>query len=131
MSRIRPFEARDLFRFNRINLDHFTETYAATYYLHYLSVWPDLSYIATSPHAHSSLNDDGDLGEPTPQGYLIGKAEGEKKERHGHVTAVTVAPEARRLGLAEKMMALLEQASSDSYDVSRARVPLKALQLGN
>ncbi len=31
---------------------------------------------------------------------VIGKAEGEGEEWHGHVTAVTVAPEYRRQGLA-------------------------------
>ncbi|CAO1613517.1 unnamed protein product [Sympodiomycopsis kandeliae] len=49
-------------------------------------------------------------------GYLFGKGEGNKKERHGHVTAVTVAPEFRRLGLAQKMMQLLEIASDFLYD---------------
>ena len=39
---------------------------------------------------------------------VIGKVEGEKELWHGHVTAVTVAPESRRLGLATKLMAQLE-----------------------
>ena len=43
----------------------------------------------------------------------MGKAEGkvEREEWHGHVTAVTVAPEFRRLGLAAKLMAGLEDIS--------------------
>jgi N-terminal acetyltransferase B complex catalytic subunit len=45
---------------------------------------------------------------------VIGKAEGQGLEWHGHVTAITVAPEYRRLGLARKMMDLLELVS-DSY----------------
>lgn len=36
-------------------------------------------------------------------------------EHHGHVTAITVAPEYRRLGLARKMMNLLELVSDDVY----------------
>lgn len=36
-------------------------------------------------------------------------------EWHGHVTALTVAPEYRRLGLARKMMNLLEMVSDESY----------------
>jgi ribosomal protein S18 acetylase RimI-like enzyme len=34
-------------------------------------------------------------------GYMLGKAEGEGKLWHGHVSAVTVAPQYRRLGLAK------------------------------
>lgn len=41
----------------------------------------------------------------------MGKAEGTGKNWHGHVTAITVAPEYRRLGLADGMMNLLEQVS--------------------
>ncbi len=36
-------------------------------------------------------------------------------EWHGHVTALTVAPEYRRLGLARKMMHLLELVSDEIY----------------
>ena len=32
---------------------------------------------------------------------VMGKAEGRDRELHGHVTAITVAPEYRRLGLAD------------------------------
>jgi N-terminal acetyltransferase B complex catalytic subunit len=46
---------------------------------------------------------------------VIGKAEGSGNEWHGHVTAITVAPEYRRLGLARKMMDLLERVSDDVY----------------
>jgi ribosomal protein S18 acetylase RimI-like enzyme len=46
---------------------------------------------------------------------VIGKAEGNSLEWHGHVTALTVAPEYRRLGLARKMMNLLEMVSDESY----------------
>jgi N-terminal acetyltransferase B complex catalytic subunit len=46
---------------------------------------------------------------------VIGKAEGVSTEWHGHVTALTVAPEYRRLGLARKMMDLLELVSDSIY----------------
>jgi N-terminal acetyltransferase B complex catalytic subunit len=39
----------------------------------------------------------------------MGKAEGRGENWHGHVTAVTVAPEYRRQGLAQKLMGLLEE----------------------
>ncbi|KAF9545455.1 N(alpha)-acetyltransferase 20, NatB catalytic subunit, partial [Lunasporangiospora selenospora] len=46
----------------------------------------------------------------------MGKAEGKGTDWHGHVTAITVAPEYRRLGLAEGMMTLLERVSEHPYD---------------
>lgn len=46
-------------------------------------------------------------------GYIMGKAEGSvpREEWHGHVTALSVAPEFRRLGLAAKLMEMLEEIS--------------------
>ncbi|CAG8502300.1 4133_t:CDS:2 [Scutellospora calospora] len=45
----------------------------------------------------------------------MGKAEGRGKEWHGHVTAITVASEYRRIGLADGMMKLLENVSDKIY----------------
>lgn len=118
MSLLRPFRARDLFGFNNVNLDHWTETYSVTFYLSYLAQWPELSLIQTAPSSGRIM------------GYVIGKAEGidpskdKAKPRgkmqvatlHGHVTAITVAPEYRRLGLAKGMMQLLEEVSERIYD---------------
>lgn len=42
MSLLRPFSALDLFEFNAINLDVWTETYGVGYYLGYLMQWGDL-----------------------------------------------------------------------------------------
>jgi len=42
---------------------------------------------------------------------VMGKAEGSGENWHGHVTALTVAPEFRRLGLAAKLMHILEDIS--------------------
>lgn len=49
------------------------------------------------------------------EGYILGKAEGRGMEHHGHVTAVTVAPAYRRLGLAHKLMDFLELVSDVKY----------------
>lgn len=57
-------------------------------------------------------------------GYVIGKAEGrdtaastgEVATLHGHVTAITIAPEYRRLGLAKGLMWLLEDVSDRVYN---------------
>jgi N-terminal acetyltransferase B complex catalytic subunit len=49
-------------------------------------------------------------------GYFLGKAEGEGKLWHGHVSAVTVAPEYRRLGLAKTLMDYFEDVSVNTYN---------------
>lgn len=49
-----------------------------------------------------------------PHPTVIGKAEGSGAERHGHVTALSVAPEYRRLGLSRKFMSWLEQVSDEN-----------------
>lgn len=48
--------------------------------------------------------------------YVIGKAEGQRREWHGHVSAVTVAPEYRRLRLASKLMTFTETLSEETYN---------------
>jgi len=102
MSVLRPFRATDLFKFNNINLDVWTETYGISFYLSYLSRWPDLCCVQEAPNGRM-------------MGYVLGKAEGTSTEWHGHVTALTVAPEYRRLSLARKMMNLLELVSDSTY----------------
>jgi N-terminal acetyltransferase B complex catalytic subunit len=103
MTTTREFICDDLFRFNNVNLDKFTETYNIGFYLQYLIMWPDYNYVIYSP--------DGRM-----MGYILGKAEGQGEKWHGHVTAVTVAPEFRRLGIARKLMNLLELVSEKVYN---------------
>ncbi|KAF8504056.1 acyl-CoA N-acyltransferase [Hysterangium stoloniferum] len=102
MSILRPFRATDLFKFNNINLDILTETYNISFYLNYLSRWPDIC--CAQQAANGAL-----------MGYVLGKVEGQGNEWHGHVTAITVAPEYRRLHLARNMMDLLERISDQVY----------------
>lgn len=42
---------------------------------------------------------------------VMGKAEGHGENWHGHVTALTVSPDYRRLGLAATLMNFLENVS--------------------
>ena len=42
-------------------------------------------------------------------GYILGKVEGKGESWHGHVTALAVAPSARRSGLAKALVAELER----------------------
>jgi ribosomal protein S18 acetylase RimI-like enzyme len=46
---------------------------------------------------------------------VLGKAEGRAEDWHGHVSAVTVAPQYRRLGLARRLMAELERVSEHMW----------------
>lgn len=48
-------------------------------------------------------------------GYCLGKCEGIGSDWHGHVTAVTVAPSHRKLGIATELMKHIEQVS-DQYN---------------
>jgi N-terminal acetyltransferase B complex catalytic subunit len=90
----------DLLKFNKVNLDILTETYNVAFYGRYLAHWPEYCKVAEAPS--------GDI-----QGYVLGKVEGDKEDNgkknwHGHVTAVTVAPSYRRQGLAKALMKYLE-----------------------
>ena len=86
MSTLRQFTCQDLFRFNGITLDPLTEMYGISFYLQYMAKWPEYFKVAESPS--------GDL-----MGYIMGKSEGQNENWHGHVTAVSISPEHRRLGI--------------------------------
>eukprot|EP01084_Bolivina_argentea_P127945 226242_1 len=95
MTALRDFHLLDLFQFNKVNLDPLTETYSMNFYMLYMSRWPEYFRVA-----RSASND--------IMGYIIGKAEGQKSLWHGHVSAVTVSPQYRRMGLATTLMNDLE-----------------------
>eukprot|EP01105_Mastigella_eilhardi_P007208 TRINITY_DN1871_c0_g1_i2.p1 TRINITY_DN1871_c0_g1~~TRINITY_DN1871_c0_g1_i2.p1 ORF type:complete len:181 (+),score=56.37 TRINITY_DN1871_c0_g1_i2:23-544(+) len=103
MTTFREFHCDDLLRFANINLDMFTETYNFGFYFMYMAKWPEYITLAESPAGR-------------PMGYIWGKAEGEGESWHGHVTAVTVASEYRRIGLAQQLMGILEAVSENTHD---------------
>ncbi|KAL8283269.1 hypothetical protein RQP46_006047 [Phenoliferia psychrophenolica] len=107
MSLLRPFSASDLFEVNPINLDAFTETYGVQYYLTYLTNWGDLFSVVESAGGEGRVSGGGEGG--GLMGYVMGKTEGTANEWHAHVSAITVSPGHRRLGLASMMMDLLER----------------------
>ena len=67
-----------------------------------MSRWPESFLVAEAPN--------GGL-----MGYILGKAEGEGKLWHGHVSAVTVAPAYRRLGMAKSLMDDFEHLCEHTY----------------
>ncbi|GME98515.1 unnamed protein product [[Candida] boidinii] len=97
MTSIKPFEATDLFELNPINLDPLTENFYLQFYLQYLTKWPSLVFKSTSTDSIS--------------GYMLAKTEGSNKEWHAHISAVTVNPNYRRLGLASELCDHLERAT--------------------
>mmetsp|Transcript_7668 Transcript_7668/g.21840 ORF Transcript_7668/g.21840 Transcript_7668/m.21840 type:complete len:174 (-) Transcript_7668:351-872(-) len=103
MTTTRAFRCEDLFKFNNINLDVLTETYNTGFYYQYLATWPEYFQVQQAPCGRL-------------MGYIMGKAEGRGELWHGHVTAVTVAPEYRRLGLARQLMNSLEDISENVYN---------------
>ena len=102
MTTLRPFQATDILRLNSINLDRFTENFYPNYYNSYIGKWPDLMFLTQHPS--------GTIGS-----YMMGKAEGTETNWHGHVSAVTVAPQYRRMGLASLLMEELERISDVCY----------------
>jgi N-terminal acetyltransferase B complex catalytic subunit len=151
MSELRRFRATDLFTFNPINLDRLTETYNLSFYLSYMATWPDLFLVQHAPGSTTvSGSTTGGLSsgsttvgstngglssheapaahEPTAagrmMGYLMGKLEGRGTDWHSHVTAITVSPEYRRLGVARGMMQGFEL-SSDQYGPQPETSPCK------
>ncbi|KAL5291220.1 NAA20 family protein [Megaselia abdita] len=98
MTTLRPFTCNDMFKFNNVNLDPLTETYGLSFYMQYLARWPEYFQVAESPNGNI-------------MGYIMGKAEGNGDNWHGHVTALTVSPDYRRLGLAALLMNFLEDVS--------------------
>mmetsp|Transcript_44724 Transcript_44724/g.112126 ORF Transcript_44724/g.112126 Transcript_44724/m.112126 type:complete len:175 (+) Transcript_44724:46-570(+) len=103
MTSLRRFTAEDLFGFTNINLDYLTETYNLAFYFQYLVRWPEYFEVAETPSGRM-------------MGYIMGKAEGKGTNWHGHVTALTVAPEFRRIGLAQHLMNELEEISEKKHN---------------
>ena len=98
MTSTRRFRTSDLFKFNSVNLDPLTETYNIQFYLSYLIRWPNLFLAVQRP------SQDGHVC-----AYIMGKTEGRGEDWHGHVTALSVSPPVRRMGIARKLMNRLEE----------------------
>ncbi|NXY84660.1 NAA20 acetyltransferase, partial [Alcedo cyanopectus] len=127
MTTLRAFTCDDLFRFNNIGFGFLLNRapqYGIPFYLQYLAHWPEYFVVAEAPGGELMGYSDrgGRCGGALwgggsvlmlPVFAVMGKAEGSvaREEWHGHVTALSVAPEFRRLGLAAKLMELLEEIS--------------------
>jgi N-terminal acetyltransferase B complex catalytic subunit len=92
----------DLLRFNNINLDFWTEMYTTSFYTTYLIKDPDLCIVAESSS--------GALA-----GYLLAKVEGRGKDWHSHISAISVSPEFRRLGVGKLLLDKFEKVSEEAH----------------
>ena len=100
MTIYRPFTCDDFFKYNNINLDPLTENYGIPFYLSYISQWPE--YFRMAESASGKL-----------VGYIMGKSESKhgNEDWHGHITAVTVSPDYRKLGIGASLIQFLEDVS--------------------
>ncbi|OCT48837.1 N-terminal acetyltransferase B complex catalytic subunit naa20 [Cladophialophora carrionii] len=105
MPTIRRVQPSDLFHLNLCNLDPYTENYDLNFYLTYLMRWPSL---------FQCIEEHGQI-----VGYIIGKVEESPSHLlntehylpwHGHVTALSIAPQYRRLGYGKLLTESLEKA---------------------
>ena len=109
MTTLRQFSMLDIFEYSNINLDILTETFSSNFYGEYICKWPE--YCVSVIGAGNEI-----------QAYLLGKVEGDesnkskKRDWHGHVTAVTVSPNARKQGLARFLMNYLEAVSEHRHN---------------
>lgn len=134
---LRPFEATDIFRFNSVNVDAWTATYHNGYYASYLAQWPDWCIAAEDGKggvgAYSEYMEGRGgrwivlclpcyslpclpcLPHRTSLIVVIAKHEPPppNPQHHGHLTAMSISPRMRGLGLARVFMSMLERLSSD------------------
>ncbi|KFH43278.1 N-terminal acetyltransferase B complex catalytic subunit-like protein [Hapsidospora chrysogenum ATCC 11550] len=111
MATFRRFRPDDVNKFSKCNLDPLTETYELNFYLQYYSKWPSLFQVCEDMNGNVV-------------GYIMGKVESSPDAYkfsehylpwHAHITALTVAPEARRLGIGKILTEQLE-AAADAND---------------
>lgn len=103
MVSINRWSLDDIWSYSRVNIDAYTETYSIPFYLYYSMQWPQLNW---------SVRNNSD----TIVGYILGSAKTDKpEEAKGHVTAVTVCEDCRRLGIASYLMGLLEKISDEYF----------------
>lgn len=79
--------------------------------MQYMSMWPEYMRVAESPILTVFASKADSVLGGRVMGYMIAKSEGYGENWHGHVTALSVAPEYRRMGLASRLMLEFEDTS--------------------
>ncbi|KAH8255499.1 hypothetical protein KR038_004741 [Drosophila bunnanda] len=94
MTSLREMQFDDLFKFNSLVFDALTEVYSLTFFVEHLLKFPGLSQIAVAPGP-----------EGRRMGYIFGKENLTRTgDSQGHISALTVSAEYRRLGVATALM---------------------------
>lgn len=140
---IRPFEATDILHFNSVNADAWTATvsltapgrgpdnslkeqYGCHYYSNYVATWPEMCMVAESAfeagpsvkaYSASAFVFGSNPAEcwKLTDSTVIGKDEPPppNPQHHAHLTAMSITPSFRGLGLARLFMDHLELLASD------------------
>lgn len=135
MANFRRFRPDDVNKFSKCNLDPFTETYELGFYLQYYAKWPSLFQVAEDQDGNiigyrepscpppclvpQRLQDRTSLTRLAVMGKLESSPayyQGSENYLpwHAHITALTVAPEARRLGIGKLLSEQLEAVADDN-----------------
>ncbi|PPR01246.1 hypothetical protein CVT24_006010 [Panaeolus cyanescens] len=89
------------------NLQNLPENYALRFWLYHLMTWPQISFVAEDAKGQIV-------------GYVLAKIEHPSEDDkeahvHGHVNSISVLRSYRRLGLANKLMLLAQEAMTSIY----------------
>ncbi|KAM0751652.1 acyl-CoA N-acyltransferase [Meredithblackwellia eburnea MCA 4105] len=110
---IRPATVDDLMGMQNANLHNLPENYAIKYYLYHALTWPQISFVAED-HKGRIV------------GYILAKMDEEASEEpHGHVTSISVLRNYRRLGLANKLMKLSQQAMKTTFQANHVSLHVR------
>ena len=102
MVSIQPFRFEDLWSINRVNIDQWTETFSTSFYLHYMNSAPQMNWMISN-------NSDEKVG------YIIGAKKGKEGNMRGHVIALSVCLDGRRLGIGSTLMKNVENVCENKY----------------
>ncbi|KDE05766.1 hypothetical protein MVLG_03857 [Microbotryum lychnidis-dioicae p1A1 Lamole] len=103
---VRHATVADLMEMQNANLHNLPENYQMKYYLYHALTWPQVSFVAED-HKGRIV------------GYILAKMDEETTtDPHGHVTSISVLRNYRRLGLANKLMQLSQQAMKSTFNAS-------------
>ncbi|XP_068151645.1 N-alpha-acetyltransferase 20 [Drosophila tropicalis] len=91
MTSFREMRLDDLFKLNPLVFDYFTEVYSLPFFVKHLIQWSGQSQVAESPNGQI-------------KGYIFGKTVTNCPKTHGHICALTVAQDYRRLGVGTCLM---------------------------
>ncbi|KAI9677958.1 MAG: N-terminal acetyltransferase [Bathelium mastoideum] len=117
---MRRMRANDLWKLAACNLDPLTETYSYSFYCDYLIRWPTLCRVLEGPTGKIEAYilgkiEDSPFPTPNPPYDPDTNTDDRYLPWHAHITAVTVAPQYRRIGHATRLVRALETAA-DAQD---------------